>query len=939
MFKTNDLFQSGYLTSAIEWMGEQIPGGFFIYRADKSTELIYVNDAIIRMFGCRDLLDFKMLTGYTFRGMVHPQDFGLIQKSISDQIMNDNNINRDYVKYRIIRRDGSIRWVDDYGHLSQMPGYGNVYYVFLGDITEKYLAQEESNRRSNVYTAMLEQFNVMSKTSLTALLSNYSTGKIEQISGTDLYEEDVVGKSAKRSLKARYDSFLIKGDRERFEECFKKEKLLDRFYKGEPPATFVTYCRRRSGKQCFVRFAQAVAYDPDTSDLMLFATETEYNNERVSEVLNEKVLVRQYDMVTYIVDDNYSVMIGDASKILKGSIFPRRKNGIYSDYIRHQVIPAASKKVHSVKELKKAFSADTIAENLKDNESYAVHLTCEIDGSLYYKVFTFYAVDIKTRFFLLLKSDVTNVLEREHKQHQMLADALNAAERANVAKTSFLSNMSHEIRTPMNAIIGLNSLALKDETLTDLTRSYLEKIGESAGHLLSLINDILDMSRIESGKMTLHKEEFSLKEVLSQIQTMVQAQCRDKGLTFKSVVKGKIDGWYFGDDTKLKQIIINILSNSVKFTEPPGKVTLTVEKTAHFENQSTIRFTIKDTGIGMDEKFLPYIFDAFSQEDSSRSNPFGSTGLGMAITKSIVEMMNGTISVTSRKGVGTTFTVNITLQECERKFFENAAFDPAAVKALVIDDDAAEMELICSALESIGIAYDTASREEDALNAIMIQNAKQEPYSFMMIDRKMHGHSGMDMVRRIRDSFGSEERIILLSDYHSHEIKAEAFDAGVDSFIPKAELTSLMRSEIDRVMKRDSDHEKTGNILSGRRILLAEDMAINAEIMKQILSMKEMVVEHAEDGRKALTMFDHSKPGYYDAVLMDVRMPVMDGLETTAAIRSLDRKDAQTIPIIALTANAFDEDVQRSLQVGMNAHLSKPVEPEQLYKTLEELLD
>ncbi|MBR0302473.1 MAG: hypothetical protein IJQ80_01335, partial [Clostridia bacterium] len=453
----------------------------------------------------------------------------------------------------------------------------------------------------------------------------------------------------------------------RFEECFQKEKLLDRFYKGEPPTVFVTYCRRRSGKQCFVRFAQAVAYNPDTSDLMLFATETEYNNERVSEVLNEKVLVQQYDMVTYIVDNNYSVMIGDASKILKGSIFPRRNNGVYSDYIRNQVLPAASKKIHNIKELKKALSTDTIAKELEKEESYTVHVTCEIGGGIYYKVFTFYAVDLKTKFFLLLKSDVTNALKREHKQHQILADALNAAQHANEAKTYFLSNMSHEIRTPMNAIIGLNNIALRDPTLSQQTRGYLVKISESAGHLLSLINDILDMSRIESGKMTLHKEDFSFKEILSQIETMIQAQCKEKGQTFTCEIKGEIYDWYYGDDTKLKQIIINILSNAIKFTEAPGQVTLTVERTARFENQTTLHFVISDTGIGMDPKFLPHIFDAFAQEDATRNNRFGNTGLGMAITKSIVEMMNGTISVESEKGVGTTFSVNITLQDCERR--------------------------------------------------------------------------------------------------------------------------------------------------------------------------------------------------------------------------------------------------------------------------------
>ena len=938
MFNTDDLFQSGYLTSAIEWMGEQLPGGFLIYRADESTELIYVNDAIIKMFGCADLFDFKRLTGYTFRGMVHPQDYPSIEKSIQDQIKNNNNMNRDYVKYRIVCRNGKIRWVDDYGHYSQLPGYGSVYYVFIGDITEKYLAQEENNRRFNVYTSMLEQLNAMSKTSLTALRANLNTGKIEQVSGTDLYEEDVVGKSTRKSLKARYGSFLIKGDKERFEECFAIERLKARFYKGEPPASFVTYCRRRSGKQCFVRFAQAVAYEPETSDLMLFATETEYNNEKVSEVLNEKVLVRQYDMVTYIVDNNYSVMIGDASKIGRGSIFPKRSNGVYTDYIRQQVLPAASKKVHNIKELKTAFAPETIAANLKEQESYSVHLTCEIEGKIYYKVFTYYAVDLKTNFFLLLKSDVTDVLKREQKQHEILADALNIAQHANEAKTYFLSNMSHEIRTPMNAIIGLNSIALRDPTLSDQTRSCLEKIGESAGHLLSLINDILDMSRIESGKMALHNVEFSFEEILSQINTMIQAQCKEKGLNFKCMVKGKIDGWYYGDDTKLKQIIINILSNAVKFTEAPGKVRLTVERVARFEDQATLRFIISDTGIGMDESFLPHIFDAFSQEDSTRSSPFGSTGLGMAITKNIVEMMNGDISVESKKGVGTTFTVNVTLKECEHITGDDTAFDPLALRALVVDSDPVTMESTCKTLESIGVAYDTASCGEDALYEMEVQHAKNEPYSFIMLDWKIPGNCCLDLIGRIKERYRDRETIIVTTAYSNDEAKGEVIRAGASVYLSREEFSASALAEIQKALMQGRENSSVKKELSGRRILLAEDMIINAEIMMQVLSMKGIVADHAKDGREALTMFENSAPGYYDAILMDVRMPVMDGLETTAAIRALLRKDAQTIPIIALTANAFAEDVQRSLQVGMNAHLSKPVEPEQLYATLEELI-
>lgn len=655
-------------------------------------------------------------------------------------------------------------------------------------------------------------------------------------------------------------------------------------------------------------------------------------------MLNEKVLVQQYDMVAYIVDNNYSVVIGDAEKIGKGSIFPKSRNGVYTDYIRDYVLESAYTEAHDIDELKSALSVDEIEKNLENNESYTVNVVCRIDGDIYYKRFTYYAVDKDTRFYLLLKSDVTDVLRHEHEQNEILADALKSAEQANAAKTSFLSNMSHEIRTPMNAIIGLNSIALRDKDLSQQTRDYLIKIGESAGHLLNLINDILDMSRIESGRMTLRKEEFLFGSVIEQIKIMTQSQCRDKGLEFEFINSCDPEEWYFGDDTKLKQIIINILSNAIKFTNPPGRVTFMVEKVAYFDSQSTIRFTIKDTGIGMDESFLPNIFDAFTQEDSSRSNRYGSTGLGMAITKNIVEMMNGSITVDSKKGVGSTFKVTVTLKDCDRPG-NKKEFDPNLVKALVIDDDEIALKNTSLVLENIGISCDTVASGAEALKDMEINHAKHEPYNLVFVDWKMPDRNGLDITREINKEYRDEAKIIMLTAYSGDDIMEDAIAAGADGFITKSAFSTIAKSEIEKVMLREKKRIKQKTDLCGKHILLAEDMQINAEIITQVLALKGMDVVHTENGREAFETFKNSKPGTFDAVLMDVRMPEMDGLESTVAIRGLDRVDARKIPIIALTANAFDEDVKRSLQVGMNAHLSKPVEPSRLYSTLEELID
>ena len=527
-------------------------------------------------------------------------------------------------------------------------------------------------------------------------------------------------------------------------------------------------------------------------------------------------------------------------------------------------------------------------------------------------------------------------------KNEALAEALAMADEASMAKTAFLSNMSHEIRTPMNAIIGLNTLALQDETLSTQTREYLEKTGASARHLLGLINDILDMSRIESGRVALRNEEFSLAAMLEQINTMVMSQCSEKGLGYECRILSQVDDYYVGDDMKLKEVLINILSNAIKFTDAPGSVVFTVERTARFEDKTTLRFSVSDTGIGMDEDFIPKIFDSFSQEDSTKKNKYGSTGLGMAISKNIVEMMNGEIQVKSKKGVGTTFVVIVTLGNGEHEGITREGFvDPHALRVLVVDDDEIAAEHARMVLGEVGVHADSCLGGEEALRMLEVQHVKQEPYNLVLMDWQMPQMDGVEASRLVRAHYDNEECAIILTAYGLDEVMEEASAAGVDGFLAKPIFASSVIDEFERIARRNSMSlvkERGQADLVGRRVLLAEDMEINAEIMMDILEMEEVECDHAENGRVAVDLFAGSDEGTYDAVLMDIRMPVMDGLEAAAAIRALDRADAKRVPIIALTANAFDEDVQRSLQAGMSAHLAKPVESDHLFQTLGELI-
>ena len=545
-------------------------------------------------------------------------------------------------------------------------------------------------------------------------------------------------------------------------------------------------------------------------------------------------------------------------------------------------------------------------------------------------------------------TDVDAETREDMAQSQALSDALAAAEDASKAKTAFLSNMSHEIRTPMNAIIGLDNIALNDPDISPKTRGYLEKIDSSAQHLLRLINDILDVSRIEAGRLVLKNEEFSFARLLEQLNAIVSGQCNDKGLEYECHVLNEVDDYYIGDDMKLRQVLINILGNSVKFTPEGGKVDLTIEKMNSFDGKTSLRFRISDTGIGMDKEFIPKIFDVFSQEDSFISNRYGSTGLGMAITKSIVEMMNGNITVDSEKGKGTTFTVTVTLKDSDRSEgaqkddAESAGeIDPHDLSVLVIDDDGVATEHARLVLESLGISAEYASSGQEAIEKVKVREARQAPYNMILVDWKMPEMDGVETTRRIRSIVGTDSVIIILTAYNWDEVINEALEAGVDSFLAKplfaANVMEEFRSAVQKKNKTAVKEEHRAD-LKGRKILLAEDVMVNAEIMMELLKMKGMEVDHAENGRICVDMFSEKPEGYYDAILMDMRMPEMNGLEATKAIRDLDRSDAKEIPIIALTANAFDEDVQKSLQAGLNAHLSKPVEPDNLFSTLEHLI-
>lgn len=1119
--------------SVIEEIGGHMPGGFLIYESKEPGRILYANREVFNIFGCTDLEDFKKLTGYTFKGIVHPEDYSNISKSIIKQIDSSDD-NMDYVEYRIVRKDGSVRWVDDYGHYAETKNYGGVYVVFISDITEKREKREDAAAsRDAVISTLINTYNTVllindtatEKCSLyhtdrdsedaealhNALRHSRYTDIIEGYVSTKVAEEDRERMLRKLGLsymleqletkkqfsvnfvrafnsgnryyrvviakvnmpggklgimmgfkdvddEVRHDRALQEALKEgkRAEEenrrlisevqsaakladlmgaassllsnmpamSFSKDaesrkylacnqafaeyagkkspeevigltdymlfdrKTADHFAKGDTMAiemedAYVFFEDVPDGKGTSMRNLQTTKLKfrdlsgrlcilgmcVDITEMTRFKT-AEAEAHAKQQELEEKLALQEQliqqeqrqkeldSMITAMASDYRSVYHvdidandavcyradpNDPEQVREGVHFAYHET--FSEYCAKHVDPEFQEGfMHFIE-------PDNVRAVLANENIMAYRYLANRNGTDYYEMLRMagvrhpsdrddhivHAVGVG---FTVIDAEMRETMARNH----ALKDALAAAEEANKAKTAFLSNMSHEVRTPMNAIIGLNNIAMNEPTASEKVKEYLAKIDSSAHHLLGIINDILDMSRIESGRMVIKKEEFSFAKVMEQVNTMINGQCRDKGLTYNCNIRGHVDDYYIGDAVKLKQALINVLGNAVKFTPEGGAVSFIIEEVSRFDGKSTLRFTVRDTGIGMSREFLPKLFDPFSLEDSSSTSKYGSTGLGMPITKSIVELMNGNIEVESEKGKGTTFNVTVTLLESERSALDGAnrsegVPQPHEMCVLVIDDDPIACEHAQIILGQLGISCEKALTGHEGVDMVKLRHARREPYTLLLVDWKMPDIDGVETTRQIRAAVGDEIPIIIMTSYSWEEIVDEAKSAGVDTFVSKPLFAGTVMDEFREAFKRKNVklERKTAD-LRGRRILLAEDMPVNAEIMMMVLSMREIEVVLAENGELAVKKFSESEIGYFDAILMDMRMPVMDGLEATRAIRALDRPDARSVPIIALTANAFDEDVQRSMQAGLNAHLSKPVEPQSLFETLENLI-
>lgn len=517
-----------------------------------------------------------------------------------------------------------------------------------------------------------------------------------------------------------------------------------------------------------------------------------------------------------------------------------------------------------------------------------------------------------------------------------LEDAVAQAGRASVAKSEFLSRMSHEIRTPMNAIVGLTTLARQHEDNPMKIDDYLNKINISSGVLLNIINDILDMSAIESNKLKISHSEFDLKQILDGISTIYYPQCQSKGIQFDFVTDIS-DEYLLGDSLRVNQILLNLVSNAWKFTDKGGTIKILVKETTKRNQEAFLRFIVSDTGCGMSEDMLSRIFKPFEQESSNTAQSHGGSGLGLSITKNLVDMMHGAITVESKKGEGTTFTVDLPFEivKKEKQVLNKKMKD---LRVLVIEHDTVSVEYTSTVLERIGVQFDVADSAEKAFRMLEDAEAKSRLYKVCLVDWKTPDMDGVAITRKIREHLDKDTLIIIVTTYDLSEVEEEAIKAGADYFVTKP----LFQSTIFNILIKFCDKgdiepvQKAINYdFSGCHILLAEDQELNAEIATELLELVNVTVDRVCNGKEAVEQFIQAAPNTYQLILMDVQMPEMDGYEATSTIRALDRPDAGTIPIFAMTANAFTEDVSAAISSGMNGHIAKPIDTKVLYNTID----
>ncbi len=675
---------------------------------------------------------------------------------------------------------------------------------------------------------------------------------------------------------------------------------------------------------------------------------TEQSNKKMSEQLAiVEALSRDYTNVYSISEDRASARIIK----LEGYVTEGLKKDSTAEHDYAAILEKYIKsRVHEEdrEELLRDLSLDVIREKLEENgEVFGSYRIMNDDGEVHHFQYTYLKIkgsdNAHSDFILAGFRNIDEVMRKEQEQKEILSKALEQAQYANNAKTTFLNNMSHDIRTPMNAIIGFTSLATTHIDNKEQVSGYLSKIMTSGNHLLSLINDVLDMSRIESGKVKIEEKETSLPEIMHDLKTIVQADVKSKQLEFYIDSHDVINETIICDKLRLNQVLLNILSNAMKYTKPGGMVSVRlIQKDEAEDGFASFEFRVKDTGIGMSPEFLKHVFEPFEREQTSTVSGIQGTGLGLTITKNIVDMMGGTITVESEEGKGSEFIVNFRFRVAEPAEEPQTLEELAGTRALVVDDDVNTCVSVSKMLSVFGLHPDWTTLGSEAIIRTEFAMEQNEPFGVFMIDWLMPDMNGIELARRLRRVIGDTAPIIILTAYDWSDIEAEAREAGVTAFCSKpifaSELRNILAAPFTEHSKKEEPEEPELSF-EGRKLLLVEDNELNQEIAQTILEGAGFVIDTADDGSVAVERMKEMPAATYDAILMDVQMPIMNGYQATRAIRALDDPIKSATPIIAMTANAFEEDRKEAMESGMNGYVPKPIDIPTLMKTLDEIIN
>ncbi|MEG1746999.1 MAG: response regulator [Oscillospiraceae bacterium] len=727
-----------------------------------------------------------------------------------------------------------------------------------------------------------------------------------------------------------------------YKKLFNRKNLLSTFRRGQTSITQESYMSFWKNKVLWIRVEVDMFLNPKTSDVEAYIYATDVDQQKTSRELVDAVVNLDYDYLA-LLDCNSDAYVIFAKSEGKTPLPP-----FYASSYEQEVVDYARKYLveEDVERNIWEMSYENVLAQLEHQAVYTAYTQVrEMDGNISRKKLQFSYLDKPNRRIILARSDVTGIYNEEQQKNQALRDALAAAQQASTAKSEFLSRMSHEIRTPMNAIIGMSTLAAGCVNDPEQVASYLSKVGISARFLLSLINDILDMSRIESGKVLIRREKIPFEEFLNGINSICYAQAQQKGVEYDAILTSFTEDYYLGDAMKLQQVLVNIIANAIKFTPAGGKVQLIVHQEKISQDEAQMRFTVNDTGIGIREDFLPHLFEPFEQAHSGSTSPYSGTGLGLAICKNMVDLMGGKISVNSIENVGSEFIVEVKLgisEESRRREQLHLRVPLQSLKALIVDDDIVICQHTQKVLTDMSLTAEYAISGAKAVETVREKWARKAFYDLILVDWKMPDMDGIETTREIRKIVGPDVTIIIMTAYDWAAIEVEAKQAGVNMLISKPLFKTSLCSVFETLYGREQEKKQLithhDYDFTGKRILLVEDHLLNVEVAKKMLNVKHLEVEVAENGLRALEDFAQQDAGYYDAILMDIRMPVMDGLTAAKSIRQMHKADAKTIPIIAMTANAFEEDIEKTKAAGMNAHLAKPIEPELLYQTIERFL-